>query len=217
MPGPRDYTRSTVMALAYHSGGLCYWPGCPEPVLRYENNEPYLIVDIAHIHAAYPGGPRYDERMNDGERRHASNLLLLCDVHHRIVDEHEQAYPARTLRRWKAQREAGPRRALRRLREVTPDGLRALVADGLKDHDDKLEHALYRLEERDAEAAALMRGLIDELTEAYTWQRRRMPDLYVLAEFSSAVSNLVKMSSTLDAFATAMRSYRRMPRELPGN
>jgi hypothetical protein len=215
MPGPRDYTRSTIMALAHGSGGLCYWPGCPEPVLRYQGDEPFLIVAIAHIHAAHPGGPRYNERMSDQQRRHVANLLLLCDVHHRIVDEHELAYPARTLRRWKAQREVGPRQALERLREVTPDGLRELVADGLRDHDDKLAHALGRLGDRDAEAAALMRGLIDELTEAYTWQRRRMPDPYVMADFSRAVGKLAGMSGTLDAFAAAVRTYRNMPRSPP--
>jgi hypothetical protein len=216
VPGPRDYTRSTVMALAYHSGGLCYWPGCPEPVLRHEDGEPCIIVEIAHIHAAFPGGARYDERMTDDQRRRFSNLMLFCDPHHHLVDGREQAYPAKTLRRWKAQREAEPRQALQRLREVTPDGLRKIVADGLKDHDGKLEQALYRLEDRDAEAAVLMRGLIDELAEAYTWQRRRMPDPYVLTEFTSAVGKLAKMGGTLDEFAWAMRYHRAMPRQPPG-
>jgi hypothetical protein len=30
VPGPRDYTTGTDMALANLSGGLCYWPDCPE-------------------------------------------------------------------------------------------------------------------------------------------------------------------------------------------
>jgi len=35
--------------------GLCYWPGCAEPLFQYENGEPYLIVQIAHIRAVYRG------------------------------------------------------------------------------------------------------------------------------------------------------------------
>jgi hypothetical protein len=60
-----------------------------------------------------------------------------------------------------------------------------------------------------------MRGLIDELTKAYTWQRRRIPDPYTLAEFSSAVGKLARMSSVLDGFTQAVRLYQRMPRQ-PG-
>jgi hypothetical protein len=67
--GPRSYTRSTLMALAHLSGGLCYWPGCPEPVLREVEGNLRFIVQISHICAAESGGPRYDVRMTDDERR----------------------------------------------------------------------------------------------------------------------------------------------------
>jgi hypothetical protein len=60
--GPRDYTRSTLLSLAHYSGGLCYRPGCPEPVLRKVDGEMHFIVEIAHIRAAYEGGPRYDDK-----------------------------------------------------------------------------------------------------------------------------------------------------------
>ena len=178
------------------------------------DGEPRLIVEIAHIYAAYEGGARYDRLMTNDQRRHFSNLMLFCDPHHDLVDKSEQAYPAETLLRWKAQREADPRQALERLREVTPHGLRTIVTDGLADHDDKLERALTRLEHRDAEAATLMRGLIDELTEAYTWQRRNLPDPDALFAFSTAVRKLTQMSATMDAFTEAMYFQRRRPRDL---
>jgi hypothetical protein len=78
MPGPRDYTRATVMALAHYSGGLCYCPGCPEPVLRVVEDKVHLIVQIAHIRGAFPGSRRYEASMTDDQRRDLPNLLLLC-------------------------------------------------------------------------------------------------------------------------------------------
>jgi hypothetical protein len=129
------------------------------------------------------------------------------------VDKDEKLYPDTMLRRWKTQREANPREALQRLREVSPAGLRKIVAEGLKDHDEKLLSALGRLEGRDNEAAALMRSLIDELAEAYARQRQQTldPDMVVL--FSRSVAELSRQSSVLDAFSTAIRTYSRMPRE----
>ena len=62
--------------------------------------------------------------------------------------------------------------ALERLREITPSGLRAIVADGLRAHDARLVKALGRLEAGDREAARLMRSLVDELAEAYSRLRQ---------------------------------------------
>lgn len=63
MPGPRDYTTGTDMALANLSGGLCYWPGCPEPMIRRAGGEMYFIGLRVHIHGANPGSARYDPAM----------------------------------------------------------------------------------------------------------------------------------------------------------
>jgi hypothetical protein len=202
VPGPRDYTSRTLMSLAHLSGGLCYCPGCPEPVLRETNGQMYRIVEIAHIRGAYPGSARYDETMTDDQRRDLPNLMLLCDPHHDEVDAKEEIYTLEVLYRWKAQRESAPREALKRLREVTPAGLRKIVADGLQQHDARLLSALGRLESNDREAAALMRSLVDELTEAYTRQRRGLdPDLVM--EFSAATLRLTEMKDVLEEFSVA--------------
>jgi len=211
--GPRAYTRSTVAALAHLSGGLCYWPGCPEPVLREVEGKLRVIVDIAHIHAAEPGGARHDPAMTDDERRDQANLILFCHPHHYLVDDKTRAhiYTAEALLRWKSQREAAPREALKRLREVTPSGLRRIVAGGLEEHDARILGALDRLEKHDREAAALMRNLMDELTEAYSLQRRRALDPDMVAEFGQSVKTLRGMRGTLDEFITAATAFRRRP------
>ena len=211
MPGPRDYVRSTVMGLAHLSGGLCYRPGCPEPVFRWTDGEIHLIVEIAHIRAAKKGGPRYDENMTDEQRRHISNLMLFCDPHHDIVDQHWEQYPPETLRRWKTQREAKPNEALKRLRDVTPAGLRKIVAEGLEDHDSRLLQALDRLNRTDRETAGLVRGLIDELTEAYTWQSRNVPDPEILTAFGIAVDKLWNIQETMAGFSGSVERLSRMP------
>lgn len=203
MPGPRDYTRSTIMALAHFSGGLCYCPGCPEPVLREVEGQIHLIVQVAHIGGAFPGSARFDSTMTDDQRRDLPNLMLLCDPHHRLADSKEEVYTLDVLRRWKAQRESAPREALKRLREVTPSGLRKIVAESLEARDTMLINALNRLETNDRQAATLMRGLIDELTEAYT----QALDPELVYDFSHAANRLYEIQETLDDFASAVHRY----------
>lgn len=233
MAGPRDYIKGTDMALATLSGGLCYWPGCPEPMIRPVNGEMNFIGQRVHIRGAHPGSARYDPAMSDDQRRNAQNLVLMCKPHHEIVDiRHPSRYPVAILTRWKSQREAAPREALQRLREVTPSGLRKIVADGLKDHDTRLLKALNRLEGSDHEAAELMRSLLDELTEAYSRLRNgidpdvvndlnrasrnllRTMDPDVVSQLDSAAHELAKMQSTIEAFIEAAPLIRRIPPNL---
>lgn len=230
MPGPRDYTTGTDMALANLSGGLCYWPGCPEPMIRRAGGEMYFIGQRVHIRGAYPGSARYDPAMTDDQRRGFGNLVVMCKPHHEVIDVGQpELYPAEVLLRWKDQREASPREALERLREVTPSGLRAIVADGLRAHDDRLVEALGRLEAGDREAARLMRSLVDELAEAYSRLRQgidpgtvdllyrasrnlgRHLDPGVVDQLDRAARQLARLQSTLDAFIDAAPRLRRIP------
>ena len=198
------------MALAHLSGGLCYWPGCPEPVLREVDGKIRPIVEIAHIRAAFPGGPRYDTTMTDDERRDFRNLLLLCNPHHDEVDDQKnlEIYTTEVLHRWKEQRESDPREALRRLREVTPTGLRNIVSDALENHDMKLIQALDRLSKSDREAASLLRSLVDELTEAYSRLRQPLdPDL--VYSLGKSVRELREIAPVLDVFTVALNKNAR--------
>jgi hypothetical protein len=182
-------------------------------VLRDENSAPSFADKVVQIREASTESPRYVGSMTVEQLRHVRNLMLLCDSHRAHIGENKTVYSIQTLLRWKKQCEADSRQALQRLREVTPDGLRKIVAGGLEAHDAKLERVLRGLKERDTDAAFLMRGLIDELTEAYTWQRRKMPDPAMIAEFSSSVSRLNKMSGMLNAFIEAVRSAKDLQRK----
>lgn len=96
---------STIKQL-YGTASICAHPECGEPLLRWveDLDMPVLNSRIAHICAASPLGPRYDEAMNDEDRRAFDNLLLLCLPHAEEVDLTVLAdrYPVETLRRWKA-------------------------------------------------------------------------------------------------------------------
>lgn len=72
------------------AGGRCEYEGCNEllwqdPLTKFEFNSAY----IAHIIADKPKGPRGDVILSKQLRFDLSNLMLLCDRHHRLID-HDQ-------------------------------------------------------------------------------------------------------------------------------
>jgi len=215
MVGSRSYSRNTIMLLGARSGQLCYWPGCPQQLFAEIDAGPRFVAQIAHIRAAEPGGARYDASMTDGERRDFRNLILLCYPHHVIADDKKQVrrYTVEMLTRWKQQREADPAQAVRRLQAVMPEALTKAVAAGVEKHNAALLAVLDRLETRnDREAAVVVRGLVDELTEAYSRLRQAI-DRDTVEEFSTAVFALQRMqfnSDTVEEFSSAVDALRRM-------
>ncbi|MBW8173984.1 HNH endonuclease [Ornithinimicrobium sp. Arc0846-15] len=69
------------------------------------DSEASIVGEEAHITARSPGGPRYDPLATD-QVDHISNLLLLCRVHHKKVDDQVQDFPVEALRVIKDQHEA---------------------------------------------------------------------------------------------------------------
>ena len=59
----------------------------------------------AHIHAASPGGPRYDPSMTSSERGSISNAIWLCSNCSIIIDRDEACYTAKLLKEWKVKAE----------------------------------------------------------------------------------------------------------------
>jgi hypothetical protein len=126
-PGPRDYSAGTRAALASLSGGTCYFPGCATPIIEFVDGEPITNYDIAHIRDARPGN-RYDASMTDDQRRSFENLVLLCTVHHKVVDKVQpRRYPSAELQRWKSEREVTVKGGLRALRGVSEERLEEML------------------------------------------------------------------------------------------
>ena len=80
------------------SGGRCQYRGCncslTQDILTKRNfNKAY----IAHIVADVPGGPRGDAVRSPVLKDDITNLMLLCDTHHRLIDRADVAGNPETL------------------------------------------------------------------------------------------------------------------------
>ena len=92
------------------SGGRCQYRGCNKPLFidtltKSEFNQAY----VAHIVADVPGGPRGDSERSDLLKDEISNLMLLCDEHHRLIDKKDvEGHPESLLLQMK-KREHSPK------------------------------------------------------------------------------------------------------------
>ena len=64
-----------------------------------------IIGDECHIVSAVSGGPRHDRNFPQEKVNDYSNLLLLCKVHHKLVDDQEVEYSALRLTKTKMDHE----------------------------------------------------------------------------------------------------------------
>jgi SMODS-associated and fused to various effectors sensor domain len=86
---PIETTRRILWGLA---AGRCQYDGCNEklyedPLTKSEFNQAY----VAHIIAESPIGPRGHEILSEKRKADLSNLMLLCDRHHRLIDIVDEA------------------------------------------------------------------------------------------------------------------------------
>ncbi len=83
-----SYIPETVkMRLWGKAGGRCQYNGCNEPLwLDKLTQAEFNVSYIAHIVADRPAGPRGHPRLSEELKSDISNLMLLCDAHHRLID-----------------------------------------------------------------------------------------------------------------------------------
>ncbi len=90
------------MILAFQSGNICAFPECNQSLVVENNGSDGSIVgEAAHIKGENPTAARYDENMTDGERNHPDNLIYLCRIHHKIIDDQENLYTVDKLLKMK--------------------------------------------------------------------------------------------------------------------
>jgi hypothetical protein len=96
-----------VLKVWLDAGGRCQYPGCNIPLWKDEltlvkMNRSYL----AHIIADVPGGPRGDPVLSDLLKADPSNIMLLCDTHHRLIDKVDvDGHTVELLREYKQEHE----------------------------------------------------------------------------------------------------------------
>jgi hypothetical protein len=100
------------------SGGRCEYAGCNK-VLHTDilTNKKCNSAYIAHIVADEPSGPRGDVVRSKQLANNISNLMLLCDTHHRMVDADEVTYTETCLLNMKQQHET----RIKRITAIAPN------------------------------------------------------------------------------------------------
>ena len=102
--GPSNPSPPTVKRLFAVSGNSCAFPTCPSPLIDLETGS--VICQICHIRGKKPGAPRYDDTQTNEERHGFENLILLCNIHHKIVDDDEATFTVERLIQMKQDHEA---------------------------------------------------------------------------------------------------------------
>jgi len=101
MAGP---SVATVKRLFAVSGNRCAFPGCALPLVDEASGK--VTGRVCHIKADSPGGPRYDPEQHSKERHGFANLVLMCPLHHDVIDGDVETYTVERLLEIKARHEA---------------------------------------------------------------------------------------------------------------
>ncbi|NTX15488.1 hypothetical protein HUA76_32430 [Myxococcus sp. CA056] len=97
-------TRVTIWGRA---GARCSFPSCRRELIydASETDDESLVGDIAHIVAESPDGPRGESQLTPEQRSKYQNLILLCKLDHKRIDDQFRTYPVEALQQMKADHE----------------------------------------------------------------------------------------------------------------
>lgn len=102
----------------------CAYPGCDQKLVtkKTEESDAAIVGEICHIYAAAENGPRPNPEMSADELNSLDNLILLCPLHHKIIDKQSESHPAEMLIEWKHAHESRNARLIRKgISQVRPD------------------------------------------------------------------------------------------------
>lgn len=100
--GPSRPSEKTYNLLYAKSSNRCAFPGCKNPITVKQT----LIGNVCHIKAAKSGGPRYEPSQTNEERHGYDNLVLMCSIHNKVVDDDVTTYTVDNLKQMKTDHEA---------------------------------------------------------------------------------------------------------------
>jgi hypothetical protein len=164
MTDDRYYTAGTTEALFMLSRGYCYFPSCQERVMRWSGNGWRIKVQISHIKGRHKNSARFDESVPEPERNSFRNLLLLCKMHHDLVDSRRTAhqYPEELLMEWKAAREGCLADELDVLDWITRERLEELLASAIDQTMETILEGIGHIKEIGSETLALLKNVVTE-------------------------------------------------------
>lgn len=109
----RRIAPEVMIRLAAASAARCEFRGCNEYLFEHPITfEDGNFSEHAHIYAFSDRGPRGNEAGRPEEINDESNLMLLCPICHKLIDDNEDRYPVALLEEMKAEHEE-------RIRHVT--------------------------------------------------------------------------------------------------
>lgn len=97
---PRQKTKKRLFAV---SGNKCYFPNCNTPLV--DKGIGTVTGEICHIKGKKPESSRYDPNQSDEERHGFDNLVLMCPLHHKIIDDDSNSYTVSRLKEIKVEHE----------------------------------------------------------------------------------------------------------------
>lgn len=102
-----NFKKGDIAKLSQRVAQRCSNPDCRAPTAAPGETELKVnnIGVAAHIHAASPGGPRYDASMSSSQRGAISNAIWLCSNCSIIIDRDEDRYTPELLKEWKRRAE----------------------------------------------------------------------------------------------------------------
>lgn len=96
-------TVATIKRLFAVSGNRCAFPKCSIQLVDAPTGK--VTGRISHIKGRH-GGPRYDSQQTEEQRHGFENLLLLCPIHHDVIDDDPDSYTPGRLITMKAKHES---------------------------------------------------------------------------------------------------------------
>jgi hypothetical protein len=98
-----EFSHAVRKTLATRVGWRCSNPDCRAPTTGPASDPrgASVVGVAAHITAASPGGPRFDQTLNRDERKSVSNGIWLCGLCAKTIDDDPSRYTALVLRFWR--------------------------------------------------------------------------------------------------------------------
>ncbi len=113
-----EFSNKTKETMAKRVAWRCSFPGCGRLTIGPGHKDSADVVNLgeaAHINAASPKGPRFDEAMASEQRKSIDNGIWMCRHHARIIDSDYFNYSSATLKQWKRLAEEETYRLLKEL------------------------------------------------------------------------------------------------------
>jgi hypothetical protein len=93
----------TVKRLFTISRNKCAFPECINKIVDLDTGT--ILGQICHIKARNAKGPRYDPNQSDTERHAFDNLILMCSMRNKFIDDNYDTYTVEVLQKIKANHE----------------------------------------------------------------------------------------------------------------